>query len=347
MSEKTAIQWCHHTFNPWSGCTKVSPGCANCYAETNYSVKMRGVKWGPSGNRSVKAESGWKEPVNWNAKAKIAGVRQRVFCASLADVFEDWQGPMLDSKGDCLGIATDHSSFPAGDWVTTNNLNKFGDGFRQLTMDDVRARLFALIDATPSLDWLLLTKRPENIAKMMPERWEFDPGVSSELGAMVDTPIIRPNVWLGVSVENQANANRIIELLNLARPVGGGRRSAAITFLSVEPLLGPVGIQPYLSLIDWVIVGGESGPKARPCELNWVRDIVRECKAAGVPCFVKQLGRIPCGDWGGGDNRPEITGTCEAHWFKLKDSHGGDPAEWPADLRVREFPTTRVKCPQP
>lgn len=112
MAENSEIQWTDHTFNQWSGCTKIAPECANCYAAVNYSVKMRGVEWGPQGNRIVAAESMWNQPVKWNDKAATeAAVREnagfpierpRVFCASLADVFEDWQGPMLDSKKQSL-----------------------------------------------------------------------------------------------------------------------------------------------------------------------------------------------------------------------------------------------------
>lgn len=102
MAATSGIQWTDATFNPWSGCSKVSPACASCYAETNYSVNMRGVKWGPNGNRIVKAESGWREPLKWDRDAVKAGVRRRVFCASLADVFEDWKGPMLASNREPL-----------------------------------------------------------------------------------------------------------------------------------------------------------------------------------------------------------------------------------------------------
>jgi protein gp37 len=95
MAANSAIEWTDHTFNPWRGCTKVHAGCTNCYAEVNYSVKMHGVKWGPNGTRVKLSHAGWKEPLKWNREAEAAGERRRVFCASLADVFEDWQGPIL------------------------------------------------------------------------------------------------------------------------------------------------------------------------------------------------------------------------------------------------------------
>ena len=155
------IEWTDHTFNTHRGCTKVSAGCANCYAETlsGRNPAVLGI-WGPNGTRVVAAESAWREPLKWNREAVEAGERHRVFCASLADVFEDWKGPMLNSHGDEL------FSDRIGGWS-----DRVGDkdGHRlKLTMQDVRTRLYKLIDATPNLDWLLLTKRPENIRLMMP-----------------------------------------------------------------------------------------------------------------------------------------------------------------------------------
>lgn len=97
MGQTTGIEWADHTFNPWSGCTKVNAGCTNCYAEVNYSVKMRGVKWGPHGNRVKASDAMWREPIKWNRRPQSH--RPRVFCASLADVFEDWQGPIVDHRG--------------------------------------------------------------------------------------------------------------------------------------------------------------------------------------------------------------------------------------------------------
>jgi protein gp37 len=399
MAENSKIEWTHHTFNPWSGCTKVSPGCANCYAESHYSTKVRGVKWGPSGNRIVKAEAGWKEPGVWNKYAaegrcvacrgkgyttesmteekdgyplcdecggsgKVAPYRSRVFCASLADFFEDWRGPMLNSSGDPLFRNTLRDE----PWTDGNN-DKPG-AFSSVTMSDVRRRLFDLIDETPNLDWLILSKRPENFAKMMPP---INPigdhpfgGVTVQTrdgrsnvatvgklvaeraiarGEVVEVSGVRPNVWLGVSVEDQPRADERIPYL-LQTP-------AAVRFLSIEPLLGPVGIDPRFitpiegtsqhgqRFIDWVIIGGESGHGARPCNLEWIRDLVRQCKAAGVACFVKQMGANLCdldSSWREGDR---------VATFKLRDPKGGSPEEWPEDLRIREFPKEGVSNVSP
>lgn len=323
MAEKTDIQWCNSVFNPWSGCSKVSDGCKFCYAEVNYSVKMRGVKWGPNGNRIVASESMWNQPVKWNKAAAIAAElwagesggnrtwnRPRVFCASLADVFEDWQGPMLDSKQQALYFPHD-SWNEKRQWVSEPDC---GGEERPVTMGDVRTRLFRLIDDTPNLDWLVLTKRPENAAEFIRNATDHIGGVCA--GGHFPTDF--PNVWLGTSVEDRKATSRIDVLRKIP---------AAIRFLSIEPLiedLGPID----LTGIHWVIIGGESGPGSRPCSVMWFRSIVDQCKAAGVAVFVKQLGASP------------LLGTAAAALgvIGLRDKKGGDMAEWPEDLRIREFP---------
>jgi protein gp37 len=266
MGENTKIEWADHTFNPWIGCTRVSPACDHCYAEKLATTRL-GVGWGPHAERRRTAESTWRQPLAWNRRAQREGKRARVFCASLADVFDN------------------HPSI----------------------LPTWRPALWDLIDATPHLDWLLLTKRPQNIAKMLPWPW--------------------PNLWLGTTVENQAEADRRIPQL-LAAP-------AAKRFLSCEPLLGPVDLSavPYPAScercdctrhspridaltgsvmhegrcegpeavdcqLDWVIAGGESGPGARPSHPDWFRSLRDQCAAAGVPFFFKQWGDWLPGEFG-------------------------------------------------
>ena len=400
MAENSGIEWTTHTFNPWRGCAKVSPGCANCYADT-MSKRNPGTLgvWGPNGTRVVAAGSYWKQPLKWNKEAACTcgggfrgkhspycpqADRPRVFCASLADVFEDWNGPMVNASGERLIGSWVNQESSKWEGVDNEMFTADPQGFRAITMDDVRRRLFALIDQTPHLDWLLLTKRPENIARMMPPRdlGERDEGIAEgDYGYYRDPDHAyrRPNVWLGVSVEDQQRADeRIPHLLQV---------SAAVRFLSCEPLLGPVKLDllrldtghPAMCVcghghgftrcpntggiaatcgrkdclcagfrrkpgswrgIDWVIVGGESGPGARPMQVEWARSLVKQCQAAGVACFVKQLGSNPKGDDFPVEHDP-VTGN---RILKLRqvitihDKKGGDIAEWPADLRVREFP---------
>ncbi|WP_294124286.1 DUF5131 family protein [Sphingomonas sp.] len=372
MAENSAIEWTDHTFNPWSGCTKVAPGCANCYAEVNYSVKARGVKWGPSGNRVRASDAMWRQPLKWKRQAEreLASFnracqesrsefdqiepyhRPRVFCASLADIFEDWDKPIVDHHQREL------FTINGGKYFTESNYPEC----RPATMDDMRRDLFALIDATPHLDWLLLTKRPENVRRMWMQLGFPDAGVPGTLGR-------RPylyNVWLGTSISEQETADRNLPHLLACRDL------CPALFVSAEPLLGEISaVMPNWSkypygqklaqnerynwltgevttergrvfkssdgeTIDWLIIGGESGPKARPCNIAHVRSLVEQCKAADVACFVKQLGsdpREPCG----------VGFFGRAAYVNLQDPKGADMSEWPADLRVREFPTKTHK----
>ena len=305
MSENTKIQWATHTFNPWEGCTKVSPGCANCYADAR-AQRFGQVKWGKGQPRRRTSKANWNLPVKWNREegAKMVGhaefvanERPRVFCASLSDWLDD--------------------EVPAA-WLFD---------------------LMTLIHKTPNLDWLLLTKRPENFRARMKAAaasCTVDPlDITDRIYAWLEGTRIPLNVWLGTSVENQdAAVERIPKLLAIP---------AKVRFLSCEPLLGPVknafllrddgftGIMPSKTEIDWVIIGGESGPNARLCYVDWVRSLVSQCKAAGVAPFVKQLGARPYNRY------PKHIWAIHSP-LGLTDPKGGDIAEWPVDLRVREFP---------
>lgn len=265
MSENSKIEWTDHTFNPWEGCQKVGPGCDHCYAETRNARFAGGqaVNWGPGAPRRRTSAANWRKPIAWNAAHAefftVHGRRQRVFCASLADVFDNAVDPV---------------------W---------------------RRDLFDLIELTPNLDWLLLTKRIGNVGNMLPVPFDFDR--------------LYPNVWLGATIVNQAEADRDIPKL-LAVP-------ARVRFLSMEPLLGAVDLTridldghrelyplvgttgcedddgnptPDLPAIDWVIIGGESGAGARPMHPDWARSLRDQCAAAGVPFLFKQWGEwVPRG----------------------------------------------------
>lgn len=228
MAKNSHIEWTNHTFNPWWGCHKVSPACDNCYAET-WAKRVGQTIWGQRAPRRFFGDTHWQEPLKWNRDAAAEGTRARVFCASMADVFE------------C-----------------------------QAALKEARARLWSLIDKTPNLDWLLLTKRPQHVLSMAPwgEDWP-------------------PNVWIGTSVENQRLAELRLPFL-LAIP-------AAIRFLSCEPLLGPLDLRRWFNRpgyhpIDWVIAGGESGPQSRPMHPNWVLGLMHQCQSAKTPFHFKQWG---------------------------------------------------------
>jgi protein gp37 len=228
MAKNSHIEWTHHTFNPWWGCQKVSPACDNCYAEL-WAKRMGHQLWGATAPRRFFTDAHWKEPLRWNQEALDAGRRERVFCASMADVFE-----------------------------------------RRSDLNAERERLWELIENTPNLDWLLLTKRPQNIKRIVPwrENWPA-------------------NVWLGTTVENQAVGEKRLPLLL--------RIPATIRFLSCEPLLGQINLRPWLNIdglfpIDWVIAGGESGPNSRPMHPDWVLDLLNQCQEFNVPFHFKQWG---------------------------------------------------------
>lgn len=321
MGERSKIAWTDDTFNPWIGCEPVSAGCANCYAATQ--VKRWG---GDFSKRQRTSAENWRLPLRWNKKPWVCKTcgnaihkatddmaavicecgsnvwhRRRVFCGSLCDWLDDkvpveWLADLLDTIGICQ-----------------------------------------------DLTWMLLTKRPENFTRRLKLAGDTCKTNIVEL-------ILRgyfKNVWIGATVENQEVAwERIPALVNIP---------AAKRFLSIEPLLGPVdlelqhgcrscnhpgnivvayneqgqcsqcnGTRQEPSGIDWVITGGESGPKARTCSVEWIRSIVGQCKSAGVSCFVKQLGSR---------FRYQL-GNDTAH-----DSKGADPSEWPEDLRVQQWPT--------
>lgn len=147
MGKNSSIQWCDHTFNPWIGCTRVHAGCANCYAEADMANRRGRVVWGPNGTRSRTSGGYWRQPLAWDREAARDGKRRRVFCASFADVFETWTGPILNHRREFL----------LADGTTTT---KPPDRMVALTMEMLRNGLFDIIDRTPHLDWLLLTKRP-------------------------------------------------------------------------------------------------------------------------------------------------------------------------------------------
>lgn len=235
MGEITAIEWCDHTFNPWIGCTKVSPACDFCYAET-WDVKAGGERWGAKAARTRTGVKNWNRVRRWNRLAAESGKRTIVFCASLADVFDN------------------HRSIEPA-W---------------------REDLWSLIRETPNLAWMLLTKRPQNIARFLPADW--GDGYA--------------NVALGASAENQAETDRRVPVL-LSTPAAG-------RFLSMEPLLEPVRVPAGAlgaGLIDYVIAGGESGDFARRTDPSWFRSVRDQAVAAGIAFHFKQWGEFgPTGE---------------------------------------------------
>jgi protein gp37 len=239
MGDTTEISWTDSTFNPWIGCQHVSPGCDHCYAEAQNAYRRwtANGEWGPHAERRRTSPATWRNPRLWNANApafaRAHGRRRRVFCASLADVFDNQ------------------------------------------TPNEWRTDLFNLIRETPALDWQVLTKRPQNIARMLPRDW--GPGY--------------PNVWLGITTEDEEHFRQRWSILS--------RIPAARRFISYEPAiapLGPIAIGEWLP--DWIICGGESGPKARSMNPAWARHVRDQCRALGVAFLHKQ--------WGGYQSNPLV-----------------------------------------
>lgn len=250
MAEASKIEWCDSTWNPWIGCTKIAPACDHCYA-ADMAKRYGWAEWGNHPRKRTSAAL-WNGVRKWQrgatAFAELRGRRRRVFCASLADVFDN--------------------QVPA-EW---------------------RADLWALIRECPDIDFLMLTKRPQNIATMLPAFWNE----------------VKGHVWLGTTVEDQKHADQNIPHLL--------KHDSAVRFLSIEPLLGPISFRwaswhgvsrteptdhlDGLRRLDWIIAGGESGPHARQSDPAWFRTIRDQCAEAGVPFLFKQWG-----EWVGDERR--------------------------------------------
>jgi protein gp37 len=297
MSEKTAIAWTDSTHNFWRGCTKISPGCANCYAEKLVTTRLQG-EWG-KGKPRVRLKD-FDRPIGWNKKPWI--------CNDCVEAFPDGQ-IQIHRHGNKEGQFHRRRVFSL-------SLGDIGDA-------EVPIELFneamIIVDKCRNLTWQLLTKRPADFQA----RWNevcYHWGRTNWGRTNISLPA---NVWMGVSVENQARADELIpQLLDIP---------AKIRFLSIEPMLEEIDLEQYWPKIDWVIFGGETGPNARPCNIEWIRDGIRQCQSHGVPIFVKQVG----------SNHivPNIDRLFIAEHFRtFSDKKGGDMAEWPEDMRIRQFP---------
>lgn len=300
MGAETAIEWADHTFNPWIGCTKVSPGCTNCYAETLMDKRYGRVRWGKGQPRSRTASSNWRQPLAWNRAAEKAGATARVFCASLAD----WLDPEVPAEwlADLLVLvaATPHLTW----MLLTKRPERWA------------SRIGAALDMA-SVDELDGGTCEDGIQR------EADPWVRMAVAWRGGAP--PSNVWVGTTVEDQERADqRIPALLEIP---------ARVRFLSCEPLLErvdladvagastdePGGPRFVLPGIHWVICGGESGPGARPMHPDWARSLRDQCQAAGVPFHFKQWGA-----WCPGDQVDELVLRSKKQAGRLLDGRTWD-----------------------
>ncbi len=356
MGTKTSIEWTRgddgsagRTWNPVRGCSIVSPGCENCYAM-----------------RVAARFSAEGEP--YEGLARFSPKRR----------IPQWTGKVR--------IVPEHLADPIR-WTRPSRIfvNSMSDLFHEKLSDDEIAAVFGVMASAPKHTFQILTKRAKRMRQWF-EKFAQGGGASQPIRAalaasrFVDDKRINgchgdkiapwplPNVWVGVSVENQdAAEERLSELQDTP---------AAVRFISYEPALGDLNLSKWLPLYDstsvaasctqcgcpwsyrdrktakghdcppgfreraihWVIIGGESGPGARPFDIAWARSVAAQCHDAGVACFVKQLGAKP--------ERELVTnatfGETEMTPLTLKDHKGGDIKEWPADLRVREFPRSHA-----
>jgi protein gp37 len=313
----TTIEWTDVTWNPIRGCSLVSAGCQNCYAMRQAHRFARPgqpyeglTELGPHGPR-------WTGQIRLVPKLLDAPLHwrtpRRIFVNSMSDLFhEEVPDEFIDQVFSVMASAARHM-------------------FQVLTKRPERMRQYCLSRAVMPREMF-----PRLIHRYM----DLDRSVEWTK----TWPL--PNVWLGVSVEDQHTANERISLL-LQTP-------AAVRWISAEPLLGPISFRACLNRLDWVVVGGESGSRARPCDVDWIRSIVQQCQKANVPVLVKQLGAYIVDR-----NDAGFEGDTETSWpmdtylddplndwsyqsaairLRLRDRKGGDPAEWPQDIRVREYP---------
>lgn len=318
----TKIEWTNDTWNPVVGCSVTSPGCTNCYAMRMAArLEAMGQPIYQGLTKQTKAGAVWTGKVemsNWGQVIKPLSWKKprRIFVNSMSDLFhEALPDEAIDTVFAVMALAPQHTF-----QVLTKRADRMRAYMRGL---DERHTLDGNMQLSPKAAILsALVARGHNLT-------------IEQISAPAPWPL--PNVWLGVSVEDQTRADERIPYL-LQTP-------AAVRFLSCEPLLGPVNLSriPFpnglvecnggqLPALDWVIVGGESGPGARIFDIQWARDIIEQCKAAGVACFVKQIGPKP--------TMPHANG-CNVTTVVMRDRKGGDMAEWPEDLRIREFPEVR------
>lgn len=365
---KTKIAWTDYTHNPWRGCVKVAPECANCYADdlSKRNPQILG-RWGTEasgGFRTVAAESYWRQLSSWNEQAKAnagngLGHWPRVFMASMADIFEEWNGPMLDVQGRPLIFAGPRR---IECWKPLDPHDR-GGGIDPVTMRDVRYRVFDAIVENEWLDFLVLTKRPENIHPMLTD-WL----INHARGGLSRLLPLR-NLWLGTSAGCQATLDTAAPAL-----LSHAQQWARIAFLSCEPQIERIDVGRYVpspdgfvapdlsngavhmsegavgggGYLNWIIQGGESGPHARDFDVGWLYDmkdqLAETAAVANIAHFVKQMGDKPviASGYSGNEERfkwpvgwsVEETKTV----ISLTARAGADPGEWPDELQIQEFP---------
>lgn len=344
MAENSKIGWTDHTFNPWWGCEKVHAGCALCYAES-VDKRWGGDHWGKPGvaeRRMILGE--WGKPERWNLEAKQRGTPARVFVSSMCDIMEDFPPsfPVIDQQGKMVAVPENLVGGTGGEVGYYIDDERGGKAY--WNVPSLRRRALRILERLTHLRVLLLTKRPQHVARFVPIDW------------LSNWP---SHIWVGSSPCNAATLKESVEPL-LKLPTSN-------LFLSVEPMLGPVGLADYLDRypgrIRWVIIGGESEQhgKCREFSTDAAIDLLEQCVHRRVAVFVKQMGSKPiqraCRLCRGSGLR--VAGwrqlQCDVCYGKppraadlvdwplpMKQGKGEDISEWPERLRRQEFPQELV-----
>lgn len=311
----TSIEWTEKTWNPVTGCDRISPGCAHCYAKSIHD------------RRHKAALSGKKMPLQFLQPFEVVTCRE-----DRLDAPRRWRTPKR---------------------VFVNSMS---DLFHESVPDDFLHRVYHVMEHAGQHTFQILTKRAERMCAYL--EWRYGPDADAPRGRIPSR-----HIWHGVSAENQHFADERIPWLLRTR--------SAVRFVSLEPLLGPINLRVLVTAafdgrldalsgtpkLDWIIVGGESGHGARPVHVAWIRAIVRQCRAARVSCFVKQIGaNVQDRNDAGFEGDPGDSWTPETRYdeltaqgwqgdpvrIRLRDRKGGNPEEWPSDLRVRQYPEARA-----
>lgn len=326
MSAQTTIEWTDRTWNPTRGCSRVSPGCENCYAErvaarfTKRGLAYHGLaKIGKNGPRwtgeVVLVKDALHEPLSWKKPC-------RVFVNSMSDLFhEKLTNEQIAAVFGVMAACPQHT-------------------FQILTKRSVRMREWFEWVAVRANDGRAMFPHDDDGWHVRQLLYVSAKRADAEVPSHHGGPWPLPNVWLGVSVEDQQRADERIRDL-VAVP-------ASVHFLSCEPLLGPLEdltttigtamldedvLGKKLHGVDWIIIGGESGPGAREMKVEWAWSIIEQCRAAKVAVFLKQMGSKPTTD-----HRTRPDGEDWIWTTMCRSGKGGDMSEWPARYRIREFP---------
>lgn len=358
MGMNTLIEWADDSVGFWWGCREKGPGCLHCYARDGYPVaiaesQMDRRLW--DSKRSAKdrrpsvrmhVAGAADELRRLDRKAEREGRPRLVFINSQSDTFEETNAMIVKrlSPKEAEHVGRPYLIARKVDgkcqWIFPEPICL--QGMEPWTLDDERREMFSVIYECTNLRCLLLTKRPDKIRAKWPVWTTVASTEPGQVGRKAKPRL--NNVWLGTSVATQADAETNIDALMKCRDL------TPVLFVSAEPLIEAVSFKRWVGLLDWIILGGESGPEARDFDLAWPRQTIAECRGSRTAVFLKQTGRTPTESLSlsaaealyphGIPRGLKIEGQLSSFTrYAFKHKKGGDPAEWPEDLRhARQYP---------